>query len=327
MNSSKPTNAALNTKVPSKISEYFGKFKGWIGGDNSFTVLLIILTVLIFIMVVIYITFKIRASNLEGKRLVESPIKLDTMTSPLEISNSNIPVPSVGLEYSYNMWLYIENLEQSSAGANPTQHKLLFYRGDPATVENANPLVMLDGVNSKMYIVFKTTNSTLKSDKPKEYENDLKKVVEYNCFNSKSARTCSFTSAENRHVIITIDYIPIQRWVNIAFSVDNKIITVYVDGEIYSVKSVDEYRSLKHLENNLVLSNSTGTIYVGKNPNVGNGNTVSGYLSRLEFYNYAVSVNDVRNMYSSGPFKKSWLSYVGMNQYGVRNPIYRIDQQ
>jgi hypothetical protein len=30
-------------------------------------------------------------------------------------------------------------------------------------------------------------------------------------------------------------------------------------------------------------------------------------------------------LYNKGPYKKSWLSYFGVNNVGVRSPLYRID--
>jgi hypothetical protein len=87
----------------------------------------------------------------------------------------------------------------------------------------------------------------------------------------------------NKHIIMPIDYVPLQRWVHVLFTVDNKLVTVYMDGEIYSVKSVDELKTAKQLPENLVFDKTTGSMFVGKNPLIGNGSTMTGYLSRLSF--------------------------------------------
>ena len=126
---------------------------------------------------------------------------------------------------------------------------------------------------------------------------------------------------------MSIDYVPIQRWVHVVFTIDNKLLTVYLDGDVYSVKSVDEFRSLKNLASSLVVDKTNGDVFVGKNMSIANGNTVDGYLSNLEFYNYAMSIDDVKRAYYRGPYKKSWLSFVGLSDYGVRTPIYKLSEE
>jgi len=321
--------SSTNARVPNAAAEtakgFMGKLSAWTG-ENGVVVLMILGFVLVFMIVVIYISFKIKSSSLQGKRLVQTPIKLDKMAAPLEVPGSMIPTPMVGLEYSYGFWIYIENLDQVNSG-----HKLLFYRGEAGNVSSANPIVLMDGISNKLNIVLKTANSSLSSatlpaqsgKAPPTYENDLSNISTFNCFASKETTCLPY---QNKHVIIPIDYVPIQRWVHVMFTVENKLITVYLDGEIYSVKSVDELKGMKKLPDNLVIDKTTGTVFVGKNPQVGNGNTINGYLSRLEFFNYAVSLNDVKALYANGPLKTGLLSMIGLANYGVRAPIYRIDE-
>jgi len=319
-NGKKLLNATKSTVsgVMSKLGEFTG--------ESTLIVILIIAFALLFIIVIIYITFKIKSSSLQGKRLTQVPLKLDKMSAPFEVPGAIIPTPMVGLEYTYGFWMYIENLEQTGGS-----HRMIFYRGESGNLTNANPVVVMDGLSNKLYIVIKTTNSSLSSANLPQptsasavtYEGDLSNITKFNCFNNKSDPTC--IGYENKHIILPIDYIPIQRWVHVMFSVDNKLVTVYMDGEIYSVKSVDELKTMKNLSENLVLDKTVGSVFVGKNPKIGNGNTMTGYLSRLEFFNYALSLNDVKRIYSSGPLSRGILSMLGLSNYGVRAPIYRID--
>lgn len=314
-----PPKVSMTSKLSDGMKKSYDKLKSMLG-ESGMVVILLIIFVLIFVIVIIYVTFKIKSSDLSGKRLTTSPIKLDTLSQPVEIPNSLIPVPTVGLEYTYGMWVYVENLDQTSSGQ--TTDKLIFYRGEPGNLTIANPVILLDGVNSKMYIVIKTTNSTLSSTSTVNYTSNLNLITDKNCFMSTSA---DCTSDQNQHIVMTIDYVPIQRWVHVMFSVDNKLLTVFVDGEIYSVKSTDEFKAMKSSKPNLIIDKTTGSIFIGKNASVGGGNTMNGYLSRLEFYNYALSFNDVRNVYKGGPYNKSFLSTIGLQNYGVRNPLYRLD--
>ncbi len=323
------TNAGKSTfsKLSSTFSDTSSKLKSQVG-ENGFVVLMLIIFVLIFVIVIIYVSFKIRSSNLQGKRLTSQPYKLDALAKPVQIVNADIPATVVGLEFSYCFWVYVANLEQTSTTNTSSNHKIIWFRGPVGDkLTSANPVVLVDGTNSKMYIVLKTTNSSLSATPGIPYENDLTLITERNCFLDTTAATCNMSDTENRHVIMSIDYVPIQRWVHVAFTVDNKLITLYLDGDIYSVKSVDEFKSQKNLASSLVLDKSLGDIWVGKNPAIANGNTLNGYLSRLEFYNYSMSVNDVRDSYNAGPYKKSWLSYVGLGDYGVRAPIYKLSEE
>jgi hypothetical protein len=313
--STKLSDAAQKAKVDAaaqKAKELFtksyGKFKGAVG-ESGLIIVLIIIFVLVFIIVIIYISFKIKSSKLEGKRAVTLPIRLNNMTSPYEISGSLLPAPAIGLEYSYAMWIYVEDFDQSGGRAP----KLIFYRSATPGLSIANPIVMMDAINSKMYIVIKSNTSKLES-------NDLQSVLDNNCF-LKSGSTCG--PGTNTHMVLTIDYVPIQRWVHVAFSIDNKIITVFLDGEIYMVKSVDEFRASMQLTS-LITDKTSGTLFVG--PSAGIGQSINGYMSRLEFFNYAMSFNEVRDIYSQGPYKKSFLSYLGVSNYGFRAPVYRLDE-
>jgi len=291
-------------------------------GENGFVVLLLVVFVLLFVIVIIYISFKIRSANLEGKQLVKDPVRLDQLAKPLVVPNSEIPTTVVGLEYSFAFWVYIGNLQQTSTMTTTNSHKLVFYRGEADKLTSANPVVVLDGVNSRMHIVIKTTQSTLDGA---DYNQDLSSITRRNCFLDTANATC--LDSHNKHVVMSIDYVPIQRWVHVVFTIDNKLLTVYLDGDVYSVKSVDEFRSLKNLASSLVVDKTNGDVFVGKNMSIANGNTVDGYLSNLEFYNYAMSIDDVKRAYYRGPYKKSWLSFVGLSDYGVRTPIYKLSEE
>jgi hypothetical protein len=133
-------------------------------------------------------------------------------------------------------------------------------------------------------------------------------------------------------MIITIDYVPMQRWLHVVMVVDNKLVTTFIDGEIYSVKTTDEYKMLKEPErdargntitHNLIIEKTQGTLYMGK---FGPAAPPSSYLSNLEFFNYAISINDVKRIYVHGPFSRNFLAMLGISSYGVRSPVYKIDE-
>ncbi len=293
-------------------------------------IIFILVVVLVFIIVIIYITFVLKNSALKGKVLTTTPLKLDEMSVPYDISSSDIPQPSVGREYSYSFWLYVNQFDQT-----PENNKLIFYRGAKDDISQANLLAMMDSSENKLYLCVKTQDnnldqSLLMSDSTAlSSAVDLRKIVSTNYFANPTTKY----DKSNKYIILEVDYVPLQRWVNFTLILDNKIMTLFMDGEMYSVKSVDEVKAYRkpELDNagnqikvNLILDKADGNIYIGKNT-INNRITMNGYLSKLEFHNYAVSINQVRSIYNQGPLAKGGiLGSIGI-PYGFRSPIYKLD--
>ena len=298
--------------------------------DKGPLIIVIAITVLLLVFVIIYITFSMKDSNLKGKELTSEVIRLDKVDKPVQIGNTEIPKTAVGREYSYAFWLYIDNFEQivDATTGQPVQ-RMVFYRGNTGDITSANPIVMLDGKSNKLHLVIKTQGSALEP----AATTDLNKILTKNYFENKALD--SEMDGVNKHIVMAVDYVPLQRWVHFVAVVDNKVITLYMDGEIYAVKSVDEFKASrtpevdrlgKTIDYNLILDKTDGDVFIGKGQ-VGNKISVAGFMGRFEFYNYAVSMDEVRKSYDKGPISKGVLSFMGINNYGVRSPVYKLDEQ
>jgi len=336
-----PRSGAANAAVPG--SSMISKVKGIMSGKTPI-ILLIVGVVLLFIVVILYILFMMKSGKLTGKQLTTKPIKLDDLSTALEIASGQLPKPVVGREYSYSFWLYIEKYDQSFDRSPTNQQiipkdKMIFYRGTAGDISTANPIVTMDGLSNKMYIAIKTQNSTLTSVPGRiNYNSNLYNIRFMNYFSHSELKIRDMANPDNpsinKYLILNVDYVPLQRWVNVTFIVDNKIITVYVDGEIYSVKNTEEFKALREpeldvrgrpVDVNIIVDNTDNNIYVGKNNTIGSGNTVTGYLGKLQFFNYALALNDVKAIYASGPIGiNSWFG--GKINYGVRSPVYKLDE-
>lgn len=293
-------------------------------GDKMPLFIVVGVTVLLFISVILYINFAMKSSNLKGKLLTSTPIRLSKVETAITIANADIPVPSVGREFSYSFWLYVENFTQDVDATNgKALHKMIFYRG--AKDQMKNPIVLMDGQSNKLYIIVKTANSSLSlTDNGKLYQ-----IMDGNYYSNPGG------SGTNKHMIMSFDYIPLQRWVHVGFVIDNKTITLYLDGEIYSVKTADEFKASRDLPvddfNNpipydLVPDRTEGDIFIGKNAVFGGNKSIDGYLSKLEFFNYALTASDMQKSYSSGPIKGGVLSSLGLSNYGFRAPVYKLSE-
>lgn len=336
---------AASSGVMGKATGAFGNIASKLkSGDNKMLyILLIIGVVLIFVAVIIYIMFSLKSSKLVGKKLTSKPIKLDEVGTAIEINGAEMPKPVVGREYSYSFWIYLDNYEQTytkdGTGKMIPIDKIVFYRGESGNVASANPIVFMDGLSNKMYIAIKTQNTSLSSvlsaPNKVDYNGNLYNIRFMNYFMNSALKlndsAYALHDAINKYLILTVDYVPLQRWVNVTFVIDNKVTTVFMDGEIYSVKSSEEFKALrepeldirgKPIDINLIIEKTDGNMYIGKN-SVGNKYAAPGYLGKLQYFNYAVSMKEVRDIYNDGPLDE--LGLFGMKmKYGVRSPIYKL---
>jgi hypothetical protein len=136
---------------------------------------------------------------------------------------------------------------------------------------------------------------------------------------------------------ITIDYIPLKRWVHVATVVndqaDKGVISAYVDGEL--VKSVDSRMTQKFVDtaNNTynvrfdftnINLDKAGNIYVGgSSADMKLGPGFDGALSKIQVFNYDMNAKDVYDIYLQGPIDNP-LNKVGLAAYGLRNPLYKL---
>ena len=313
------------------------------GGNKMPMVLIIIGVVLLFIVVIIYIMFSLKSNKLQGKQLTAKPVKLDELAQALEILSAELPKPNIGREYSYSFWLYLDSYPQTYSkdgnGKMTPIDKLIFYRGAQGDVSTANPVVFMDGLSNKLYIAIKSQESTLTSVPNRvDYNGNLYNIRFMNYFMNSSLKIRDtldpMQPAINKYLVLTVDYVPLQRWVNVTFIVDNKITTVFLDGEIYSVKSTEEFKAIREPERdvrnrpidvNLIVDKTDGNVYIGKN-SVGGKTTVPGYFSKLQFFNYAMSMSEVKAIYESGPIGANTFAGVKI-PYGIRSPLYKLDDQ
>ena len=126
-----------------------------------------------------------------------------------------------------------------------------------------------------------------------------------------------------------IDYVPLQRWVNIIINVNNNMLALIMDGAIHSTRVLNQDNSLceDNSSSNLV-SPTTGSVMIG---NINEENNLmpaaDGFISKLQFFNYSLSTpQHIQKIYNAGPVDSvGILKKLGLPLYGFRNPLYRID--
>lgn len=278
----------------------------------------LIITVLIGIIVawLIYKYIKTKALEHRSYLLEETKYPLSGLTLN-KCDGSKIPDTANGKRFSLSFWIYIHNLDKNSGMLRHVLH-----RGDERNPMAGSPGVLLDANSNKLYIIFDTTERN---------PGDPADLA------SKSADIQLQYAVARRG--ITVDYVPLQRWVHITVVVNEDAnggsIASYVDGEL--VKTVTSNKSVTvgtytvtPKISNLALDRK-GTIFVGGTNDAASGIGFSGLVGMTEFFNYNLNAKDVYETYIRGPIHVSamgkFANSIGIggltNQYGVRNPIYK----
>lgn len=268
--------------------------------DQRVIICLIVVTVLLLMAFIVWLVIRIRRASLQS--LVLSRAKVIDLAGvvPVRIPADTAPATVNGQEFTYSFWIYLQ-------GVDPTiDHKLVFLRSPDASndnlgtfpsLDNANPIVFLDKVTNKLYISLLTTNS-----KDGLSMKDL----------------ASVSDPMITHITSVINYLPLQRWVNVCISVQDASVTMYVDGDIYSVFSVPDPKEDSGVVRPVIRA-TVGNLQLGDA-----SNKARAHASKLEFFNYALTHKQVKALYSTGP-TNSMLSRAGLPPYGLRSPIYRLD--
>jgi len=214
-----------------------------------------------------------------------------------------IPSAGNGKRTAITFWIYVHDLDKFKG---TMRH--VFHRGDQTIVDaSPSPVVFLDSDTNKLHIGFSPVKSTS---------------------TATTAATLATHLVQNHG--ITIDYIPLQRWVHVAVVVNENSnsgnIMAYVDGELVKIrKSKEAYSSTvaTPLEMQNLQLDRSGNIWVGGSMTEDAGPGFSGLVSKIKFYNYDVNAKDVYNDYMSGPID-SLLAKMGLPVYGVRSPVYKL---
>ena len=155
-----------------------------------------------------------------------------------------------GIEFTWSVWIFIDDLTY-----NQGKYKCIFYKGNDNSGDQG-----LNFPNNApgLYITPELNNL----------------VVIMNTFNVINEE-------------ITINDIPLNKWVNVIIRCENTSLDVYINGTI--VKS--------HTLHGVPKQNY-GEVFVSKNGGF------SGYTSNLWYYNYALGTSEIQKILYSGPNTK-----------------------
>lgn len=291
---------------------------------NENILYLIILLVVIAIIVGYFLYYAITDNILYQQKIevegTEVPIICNSI-SEFKISKSLIN--SNGIKRTYGFWIYINDITKYQG--NKYRHVAHIGKSHKE-IKNATPYIYLDGYSNKMYVRFATKNedNLYPEISPGDgglnsYTSDVLKDAKLSTY----VKSGSSSSVPDADCVITINYVPIQRWVHIVIvvsDVNDGYIHTYIDGELE--KSTEKLNLHEHNFEN------TGNLYVGGSIANSTINTTgfSGLISKFTLYNYDLNKNDVYKEYNKGPINSIFASMgLGAANYGLRNPIYKLN--
>lgn len=273
-------------------------------GSNAGMMVLFVFVTLVSIYVAIQLYNIVLKTDLQTAVLVKDVKNIDALSenNSTFMLNENadgerIELPSLhnGNEYSFSYWMYIDEFVVTT---NP---KLVMYASS-ADLSDAPIIMYIDGSYNKMHILLKTTVAATTSS------NELKAIHD--------SKGCEYFR-------MIIPYVPISRWVNISMVIDNDYVQLFMDGELRQV--IDTKESFgDNCSTNVTQLSKTMNFYTGK-PTA--GENLKGFISKLKFFNYALTIDHAKMVYNTGPVHQNILAKLGLPLYGVRNPFYRVDEQ
>ena len=179
---------------------------------SDFSMNNIVIIVTFGIMVYVLVQMLIVLNRPEFLYYTLSPIPTDLENETFGKVNYSEKLPLAKLnEFTYSFWVYLREVKNvSGADDDDPKPQLLFMRNNKDNFENANPVVYIENNTNTMKIALRTGDNT---------DTDLNDIHQ----NSSDA-----------YEHFTIEYIPVKRWINVMINVDNKRVTIFLDGEIVS---------------------------------------------------------------------------------------------
>lgn len=213
-----------------------------------------------------------------------------------------------GLRRTYTFWIYLNDMTKYNG-----VYKHVWHIGDGTNdITVASPFVFLDSTQNKLYFRFGSLSTDILAGK-------------YSTIANIQPSDLANFMAQG----ITIDYIPLQRWVHIAVVINENAnggnIIAYVDGDISKIINTGDNVPGTNKQFNLTNLNidMQGSLFTGGGIGTAFGVGFSGLISKVTLFNYDLNDRDIYKNYNEGPVD-GLIALLGLGKYGFRSPVYRI---
>lgn len=296
--------------------------------SNSSSSIYFIIILLVLSSIVCYIIYYIIVDNVIFQKRVlipgtETPL---LCTKHTKLQFADVLDSGNGNKRSYCFWVYILDINSMLGASYRHLATITEKKNKPNDLHNSSLCARFSNKNNSLEFRFGINSSFPSSSSANVKYNDETTSFVIHSYNGQR-----YLSG------IVIPYIPIQRWVHVGIVLNDNgggSITTYIDGnfvETINNKTISttnrDYGEDTIIDVSKFNLEHIGTLYVGglETPTsdlipVG----FPGLLSRFTIFNYDLNRNDMYKEYSSGPIKGG-LSSLGLSAYGIRNPVYKLD--
>ena len=301
---------------------------------NNNTLYIGLFVVIVVTIVIAYLLYTYIGTLLFAKiKSVVSDTKVPVMGTKITKFTAELAKNANGSRKSFSFWIYINDMTKYK-GQYQTVAAVSSDGTTNYNIEACSPYIFLDKNNNTLYCRFTKLDD-------KDYNSSFKRInTPYDLHRFMKSG-------------ISIDYVPMQRWVHIAVICNSNTfkttLYAYVDGDLVKTLSHDEQFKLPGYDNKYnsadsctstsenicsktekvdlsnININMTGYLYVGniRDYSDGIGPGFYGLLSSFTSYNYELNQQDIYNIYNEGPVT-GFLAKLGLSSYGVRSPVYKL---
>lgn len=227
---------------------------------NPMTTIIVIILLILFIVLIVWLVSTLKGTHTKSTDKnpiwIPNPVNANIIKNHKKYSKGfKVPESSNGLNFSYSMWIYIADWNY-----NFNEFKNIFVRKRKSGGSNSLSEQMSPG----LWLYPKTNNLY--------------------------ARISTFADPSEG---CDIKNIPIQKWVNIIYVLNNRTVDIYIDGK---------------LERSCVLMgipniNKNAKVYVGEKTGSNKNAGFYGQISKFQYYSHSVSPSEVVEIYEDGPFE------------------------
>lgn len=250
MNFNIPNSSGASASVPNSGVGNMGASSSMnIGSNSVFNKQMGFILLGILAVAIIVIVIVVIVNNNKNKN--NKNIIIDTPVNAFGLKDNKFTVKNseLGLEFSYSVWIYIQDWTHG--------WKNIFVKGS-GSPGSSTP------------------------DQPASSQLRAPGLWLYPDTNSLHARINTYASPNEG---CDIKNIPLQKWVHIAYVLNNRTVDMYIDGKLERSCVLRGVPKLN--DSDLVVCDNNG--FFGK-------------ISNLVYYKYALKPEDVHNIYSSGPY-------------------------
>lgn len=228
--------------------------------SGVFSKIIVIIVVIVFIVLgIIYVVFSVRNYN---KFLANNPIIISGKDDRTIISSKTLPIPLNGNNFSISTWIYINDYTYNYGELK----NILFVSSNINNSIGKNPTEMSPGIlldKEMNNLIIKNSTMSKKGGKPElKDDND-----------------------------IVIKYIPLRKWVNIIYVLNNNVIDIYINGKLEQSKTID----------GLIYTKNNSKMFIRKTKNKKNNlNTFSGSIGQLQYFTEVLKPSDILRIYNNG---------------------------